>query len=103
MSNKPKLPYLRQPCSGCPFRKTTLKGWLGEERIEEILRADTFVCHKTTKGQTRDRRQCAGHMLLKGKKNSFVLLTELMDIDLKLSGRDLVFATEKECIKHHSR
>lgn len=53
-----KLPHIKKPCRDCPFRKDTLKGWLGEERIREIITADSFVCHKKTD------MQCAGHMLV---------------------------------------
>ena len=43
---------LTKPCGNCPFRYDSLKGWLGEERAEEISTALidqdlTFSCHKT--------------------------------------------------------
>ncbi len=41
-----KLPCTKTPCSNCPFRKDTLDGWLGEDRMREMLNADSFVCHK---------------------------------------------------------
>ena len=40
------LPRVKKPCSNCPFRKDSLKGWLGEERMQEIVNADSFTCHK---------------------------------------------------------
>ncbi len=64
--------------------------------MAEILEADTFVCHKNTK------LQCAGHMLIKGQANGFVRLAGRLNIDLPLSGRELVFDTEDDCIKHHN-
>lgn len=70
-----------------------MKGWLN--RMSEILEADSFVCHKNTK------LQCAGHMLIKGKKNAFVRLAGRLRIDLPLKGRELVFETEQDCIAHH--
>ena len=67
-----KTPIVKKPCKDCPFRKDTLKGWLGEDRMTEFLNADSFICHKTTGGTLRDRKQCAGHMLMKGHENAFV-------------------------------
>jgi hypothetical protein len=62
----PELPHIARPCRDCPFRNDTLKEWLGAERMQEILGADSFVCHKKTD------KQCAGHMLIKGNDNLFV-------------------------------
>lgn len=90
------LPHKKAPCKDCPFRMDCMEGWLHRERIEQILGDDSFVCHKNTK------LQCAGHMLIKGKKNAFVKLAGRMRIDLPLSGRHLVFETEQDCISHHA-
>lgn len=89
------LPNVKKPCQNCPFRKDALQGWLGEERMKEILSQRTFVCHKKT------HLQCAGHMLIKGRENDFVDLASRLGIELELSGRELVFDTEKECIERH--
>jgi hypothetical protein len=88
------LPNVKKPCKHCPFKKTSLKGWLGH-RIENDLKADNFVCHKKTE------LQCAGHMLLKGEENRFVQFAKLLKIPLELSGRELVFDTKEDCILHH--
>ena len=90
------LPHVKSPCSNCPFRKDTLKGWLGERRMTEILSEQSFVCHK------KKHLQCAGHMLIKGNENIFVRTAKQMDIELTLSGREKVFDTQEQCIKHHS-
>ncbi|MEY8205005.1 MAG: DUF6283 family protein [Bermanella sp.] len=92
MSN---LPNMKKPCKDCPFKKSTIKGWLGKERMTEILKADSFVCHKKTDFQ------CAGHMLIKGRDNAVVRLAMALQEDLKLSGREEVFDRQSECIKHH--
>lgn len=91
-----RLPNVKKPCKDCPFRKDTLKGWLGAERMTEILQCDSFVCHKKTD------LQCAGHMLIKGDENAFVRLANTLGIELQLTGKELVFETTEECIKHHS-
>ena len=92
-----RLPNMAAPCANCPFRKDSLKGWLGRDRMTEILNSSTFVCHKD------NTLQCAGHMLIKEDGNEFVRLAEQMDITLKLSGRDKVFETEQECVDHHGK
>lgn len=91
-----KLPHIKKPCRDCPFRKNSLKGWLGERRMTEILAADSFVCHKKT------NMQCAGHMLVKGSENVFVRTAARMNIALDLSGGEQVFETHAACIAHHT-
>lgn len=93
MSN---LPHVKKPCKDCPFRKDSLKGWLGKERMTEILDVRFFVCHKKT------HLQCAGHMLIKGNENDFVQLANRLGIDLGLVGKELAFETEQACIDHHT-
>jgi len=91
-----RLPHMKRPCRDCPFRKDTLRGWLGKERMEEILSEDSFVCHKRTD------MQCAGHMLIKGADSAFVRLAGRLKIPLDLCGREVVFAKASECIDHHT-
>lgn len=89
------LPNVKAPCRDCPFRKDSLKGWLGEDRMREILASGSFVCHK------KQHLQCAGHMLIKGERNNFVQMANRLGLELDLSGRELIFATEKACVEHH--
>lgn len=91
------LPNCKKPCADCPFRKDSLKGWLGRGRMEEILSSDSFTCHKTNK-----ELQCAGHLIIKKDENSFYRLAGRMGYDLKLKGHSLIFDSEQECIDHHS-
>lgn len=91
------LPNMKAPCRDCPFRKDTLRGWLGGERMTEILAADSFVCHKNTD------LQCAGHMLIKGSENAFVRLAAALRLPLNLSGMEKVFASHGDCIDHHEK
>ena len=90
------LPNVKKPCKDCPFRKDSMKGWLGKDRMTEILNTDSFVCHKKTD------LQCAGHMLIKGQNNGFVRLANMLGQELKLSGRELVFKSSGACIEHHA-
>lgn len=89
------LPNVKKPCQNCPFKKDALEGWLGEVRMKDILDSGHFVCHK------KKHLQCAGHMLIKGNENDFVQLANRLGIPLELTGRELVFDTEQECIEHH--
>jgi len=92
-----KLPHQIKPCKDCPFRKDTLKGWLGENRITDILSQNSFVCHKNIK------LQCAGHMILSSENNSFVRLAKRLNLNLNLIGHELVFESKQECINHHKK
>lgn len=90
-----KLPNVKKPCGKCPFRKDTMKGWLGEEKMKEILEQGSFVCHKKTD------LQCAGHMLIKGYESDFVQLAASLKLDTGIKGRELVFDSKQDCIEHH--
>ena len=90
-----RLPYVKQPCIHCPFRKDTQEGWLGEERMTEILNSTSFVCHKNTK------LQCAGHMILTKDTNEFIGLAGRMGLALALKNEESVFETKEDCINHH--
>lgn len=89
------LPNCKKPCSNCPFRKDAPEGWLGAERMAEILDYGSFVCHK------KNHLQCAGHMLINGDDNEFVSLAKQLNMPLVLSGRELVFDTREQCIAHN--
>lgn len=96
MGKMANLPNVKKPCKECPFRKTSLKGWLGKRRMAEIIKQDSFVCHKNT------NLQCAGHMLMNGEDNGFVQLANRLGAELKLSGEHLIFDSKKKCIQHHA-
>lgn len=98
---KVKLPYCKSPCSNCPFRRDVQEGWLGEERMEGILKQSSFVCHKTAYGKEEDKLQCAGHMTIKGENNDFVQLANRMGLDTTIRNQHLIFDNEKDLIKHH--
>jgi len=87
--------YMKSPCGQCPFRKDCLKGWLGEERAEQILYSESFTCHKNP------LRQCSGAMQL-GPFNTFAQIgLRLGQVELK--GADKLFESETEMINHHRR
>ena len=90
------VPCMKAPCKNCPFRKDSLKGWLGEDRMKEICRADSFVCHK------KPDLQCAGHMILLEGNNSFFRLYLRLGVRLDLQGRSLIFDSVLDCVTHHT-
>lgn len=65
--------------------------------MAEILKAESFVCHKKTD------KQCAGHMLINGGQNGFVRLAGRLGISLNLTGAELVFESPSACIAHHAQ
>lgn len=91
-----KLPHCTKPCGQCPFRSDSMEGWLGGDRMEEILAQDSFMCHKAP-----NQLQCAGHMIIKGEENAFVRLAAKLNITLDLSGHELVFDNEKDLVLQH--
>ena len=93
--------HVKKPCKNCPFRKDTLKGWLGKERAKEIVHSDTFVCHKTTNKKQEDFKQCAGHILLNKEDNSMYRVSKQFGIDLEMKGEETVFESKEDFIKHH--
>lgn len=99
---KLKLPHCTKPCKNCPFKKDTMKGWLGEERMKGILNQNSFVCHKTTQDENIETLQCAGFMLIKENESEFVRTAKRFNISLNLKGKELVFESKEACINHHS-
>ena len=92
------LPYAKAPCGNCPFRKSSLKGWLGEERAKEIAESDSFVCHKNTS------LQCAGHMVVCKNNNTFVQLAERMfKEEIPIKNKEVLFEDRESFIHHHKR
>jgi hypothetical protein len=65
-----------KPCSDCPFRKKSIKGWLGEfENAEAIIKIAVselpFSCHKLSNDETNmldiNEPQCVGRLLFATK------------------------------------
>jgi hypothetical protein len=82
---------LKRPCANCPFRRTQGKLFgLGRERVEEIVEAIAFQCHKTVDYEVEDDeppkpgdkpQQCAGLMAVlhrEGRPN------QIMQIAIRL-------------------
>lgn len=91
------LPYCKSPCKDCPFRKDSTSGWLGKDRIIDILNETSFVCHKN------NALQCAGHMTIKGQDNEFNRKAkEMFGEKPPIKNQEKIFSSENELIEHHS-
>lgn len=59
----------KRPCGQCPFRKDSIKGYLGGFTLEETLNVakseSSFECHKTR--ETPNTKECAGRLLFATK------------------------------------
>ena len=60
---------ITKPCGQCPFRKNSIKGYLGGFTIEETLKTaqseSSFVCHKVR--ESNKEEECAGRLLFASK------------------------------------
>jgi hypothetical protein len=59
---------LKEPCKECPFRKTSLKGWLGGELTAKqthdmVLGEADFACHKTRSKPLDKMSRCKGSQI----------------------------------------
>lgn len=94
-------PNMKKPCINCPFRKDTLKGWLGKEYMTNIIKADAFVCHKTAYKDDNAKKQCAGHLIVV-EHNAYRQIAERLGIDIGLIDEGICFESTEDAIKHHS-
>ena len=101
---------LKKPCDECPFRKKSLKGWLGGETPQSTLdfvngEAD-FACHKTRHKEESAMSRCKGFLMFTRKmckipKYNKDLQTAVMKIDFKSPQLDEIL-TRIEFIPHHT-
>lgn len=89
------------PCSDCPFRRTSLAGWLGGSTPEEYRRlahSDTFIeCHAVKLDE--DVAECVGAAIYRA---NVAKMAPPGCMKVK-SDRMTVFATPMEFISHHGR
>lgn len=78
-----------------------MEGWLGKERMTEIVNSDSFVCHETI-SDANSQKQCAGHMILLKEHNLFYRMAHFYNKDLHLKGEELIFKNREACISHHN-
>jgi hypothetical protein len=88
--------HQKRACIDCPFSKHNTKVILTTERLKQILKEQSFTCHKK-----RDL-QCAGHMLINRMDNEFYRMAKIMRYELQLEGHQEVFKSHDECIQYHA-
>jgi len=97
-----KIPMVKKPCSNCPFKKDTLKGWLGHDRADDIANCSSFTCHKTGDTGKGPRKQCAGFMILKQEESDFYRLLNHAARQFLMKHNNDIFESKEDFIKHHS-
>jgi hypothetical protein len=103
---------LKKPCSNCPFRKDTSKGWLGKRRAKQIsedIKDLSFSCHKTTYNDKVKEAFCVGAIILSGKEsymgNKSIRIGAILGVfdPDSIKGHDKIFDSYIEFINHHKR
>lgn len=58
---------IKTPCKECPFRKTSFRGWLGNNTAQQthdyVLGEADFACHMTRHKQDKNMSRCKGSQL----------------------------------------
>ncbi len=87
------------PCDDCPWRRTSLAGWLGahspEEWLADVRSRGRLDCH-TLKKKKGEQWQCAGAAIFRAN-----ILMVPMPGQLKLPKSDQVFDKDAEFLAHH--
>lgn len=87
----------RRPCGDCPWRRDSLKGWVGGLTADQWLRAahgeDRIDCH------TRRGPQCAGAATYRGNVGKLPRDQELLRL---APDREAVFSRPDEFLEHHA-
>jgi hypothetical protein len=104
---------LKKPCDECPFRRKSLRGWLGPWNVEELLFAlgrQVFPCHKTIRSDdtpVEEMTSCAGAAIFLNNKVEWSRHPinqrhqELVK-DVPVEVRESVFANGDEFRAHHA-
>lgn len=102
-----------KPCADCPFRDTSLAGWLGNwENAEAIVKVAVselpFSCHKANNGKTDmfdiTAQQCIGRFLFSrraGKMFRDPVLNGLQKAAVEKNKTDRILGP-REFIAHHN-
>lgn len=102
------LPCARKrPCGGCPWRRSSIAGWLGPFDAEEwvaLARSDEpIACHESIEvdGEwTENTLQCAGAAIFRGNTAKSPRNPEVAKFP---PNTELVFGRATEFLDHHER
>ena len=92
---------VKKPCADCPFKKDTIKGWLGSDRADDIANSSSFTCHKTATTRPGSRRRGLGALLLKQEESAFYRLLNHAARQHLLEEEDKIFPSKEVFINHH--
>lgn len=110
---------IKKPCEGCPFRKESAKGWLGdytpEQIIEHINQEIPFLCHihiENTTGydgkdwlekaiESGEAQHCAGALIF-AKKSCKLPRDQKHSAAVKSIQLSDILWPPHEFIKHHT-
>lgn len=102
---------LTKPCAECPFRKDSIKGWLGGETAQstfDMVRHEAdFACHMTRHKKVEEMSRCRGFLLFSKKiskipKFNKELAKALEEIPFKEAIKETNILSLPEFIKHHT-
>lgn len=101
----------KKPCKGCPWTKSSLRGWLGESTPVEFVQTSEaehrMPCHNTVDYERDDWRrqadkapQCAGRAIHFANRCKLPRDPGLLVI--KETDRENVFSNPQDFIDHHT-
>lgn len=111
--SEPFHPVLSEPCKQCPFRRTSLPGWLGSDSpegfVRNVMREVPLPCHSTIDYRDREwhtkwvnrriGKLCAGSIIFAANCAKKPRPQSLIPVGKP--DHELVFSTPQEFIAHH--
>lgn len=110
---QPMKDNLKFPCKECPFRKASLKGWLGgisaKKTHDLVLDEANFACHMTRKKSEAQMSRCKGsqlflihHCKLPRKNEPLMAALSETKKEVKLMRHNLNDYLGFDFLEHHS-
>ena len=92
---------ITKPCSDCPWARKSIKGWLGNMKAEEWIRAahaETIIdCH-ALKHEDESHPQCAGSSIYRANVSKMCRSPEVLTLK---PDREACFSSPSEFTEHH--
>jgi hypothetical protein len=108
----------KSPCSACPFRTNSLKGWLGNYTPEGVIVAiqhdQPFFCHKHVEETIgyddpewrekalEDAQHCAGALIFANKLCKLSRIPEVAAAQRNVDKDQKILFPPSEFVKHHT-
>ena len=101
---------LNKPCSECPFKVKSVRGWLGPYKVEElhrfVMNENHFGCHSTIHDDDQDPdtvEHCVGSILYMNKNAKSCRDKELRKLQKRFESFDKSeILSLPEFLEHHS-